>query len=191
VDSLLQLLGRLLPVAEKLLRARQIEERLVDRERLDERREVPKDGHDLFADGAVLGTVDGHEDALRAERACRAQRHGGVHTELARLVRGSADDATVVRPAAADDHRLAAQRGVVALLDGRKERVEVRMQDRPRATSRAHTAMMHPRAGQLACHWYPNDGCSSFDQPLQAPSLSKLATSRTSSPALNVAWVEH
>ena len=159
VDSLLQLLGGLLAVAEELLRAGQIEERLVDRERLDQRREAPEDGHDLLAHGVVLGTVDGHEDALRAERAGRAQRHGRAHAELARLVGGRADDAAVVGAATADDDRLAAQRRVVALLDGRKERVEVRMQDRPGRRAR-HATIMRRCQWQLACHFTSAVGTS-------------------------------
>ena len=50
-----------------------------------------------------------------------------MHAELARLVRRRADDAALARPA--DDHRLALQRRVVALLDRRVERVHVDVED--------------------------------------------------------------
>ena len=79
----------------------------------------------------VLAAVDRHEDRVRAQRARGPQRHRRADAEHARLVRRGADDAAIVRPAAADDDRLAAQRRVVALLDRGEERVEVDVQDRP------------------------------------------------------------
>jgi hypothetical protein len=51
-----------------------------------------------------------------------------MDAELARLVAAGADDAARVR-VAADDHGLAAQLRMVALLDRREERVEVDVDD--------------------------------------------------------------
>ena len=48
-----------LAVAEQRPRAGDVQERLVDRDRLDERREAPQDRHDLAADALVLGAVTG------------------------------------------------------------------------------------------------------------------------------------
>ena len=67
-------------------------------------------------------------DAVRARLARPRHRHRRVHAERARLVARVPHDAPVAEPA--DDHRLAAQRRVVELLDRREERVEVDVQDR-------------------------------------------------------------
>src|SRR5258708_4336227 len=67
------------------------------------------------------------EDAGGAEAHGPRCRHGGVDAELARLIRGSADDAPLTRPA--DDDGLPAQRRVVALLDRRVECVHVDVDD--------------------------------------------------------------
>ena len=87
------------------------------------------------------------------EPAGRPQRHRRVDAERARLVARRADDAALVRPAAADDDRLAAQLRPVALLDRREERVEVDVEDRPRglhrrASSRAVRGPRRIRASQ-------------------------------------------
>ena len=97
------------PVPNSASRAGQVQERLVDRERLDERREPAQDVHDLAADSRVLATVDRDEDRVGTQSAGRAQRHRRADAEDARLVRSSADYAAVVGPPAADDDRLAAQ----------------------------------------------------------------------------------
>ena len=83
---------------------------------------------------AYLRPSTGTKTRARAERGRRAQGHRRAHPETARLVRGSADHAAVVRPAATDDHGLTAQLGSVALLDGSEERVEVDVQDGCAAT---------------------------------------------------------
>ena len=97
-----------------------------------------------------LRAVDRQEEPVRAEPARGPQRHRGVDAELARLVARGADDAPLVRTAAADDDRLAAQLRAVALLDRGEERVEVDVQDRPgRALTR----------GILARHLLARDRC--------------------------------
>ena len=79
-------------VAEERSATGDVEERLVDRDRLDERREPPEDRHHLPADGA--GTC-GRRPAGRPRRGQsarrRPERHRGVDPERARLVRGRAD----------------------------------------------------------------------------------------------------
>ena len=52
---------------EKPLRTGDVQERLVDRDLLDGRREAPQHGHNFAADALVLGAVDRHEYAVRAE----------------------------------------------------------------------------------------------------------------------------
>jgi hypothetical protein len=85
-------------VTEQGLRGGDVEEGLVDRDRLHQRREAPQDGHDLAAHALVLGAVDRDEDAVGAEAPGRPDRHSRVDAERAGLVRGRAHDAAVVRP---------------------------------------------------------------------------------------------
>ena len=127
----------LLGLAEQPPCAGDVEERLVDRELLDERRDRREDRHDLAALLGVARHARREERRLRARLAGAGHRHRRVHAERACLVAGGADDAPV--PEAADDDRLAAQRRVVELLDRREERVEVDVQDRS-ASARAVTA---------------------------------------------------
>ena len=76
-------------------------------------------------------------------RAGRPQGHRRADAEDPRLVGRGADDAAIVGPAAADDDRLAAQLGPVALLDGREERVEIDVEDRPERRDR-HPPIIAP-----------------------------------------------
>ena len=131
LDRVLDPAGDRRAVPEQGARRRDVEERLVDRDRLHERREPPEDRHHLAADALVRAAVHRHEDAVRAEPPRRPDGHRGVDPELPRLVRGRAHDPAVVRPAHPDRDRPAAQLRVVALLDRREERVEVDVEDRP------------------------------------------------------------
>src|ERR1051325_10882623 len=106
---------------------RHVEVRLVEGARFDQRRVALEEGADLVRDGAVLFEIRRDEDAGRAEALRARGGHGGVDAELARLVGPGADHAPLARPA--DDHRLAAQRGVVALLHRRIECVHIDMDD--------------------------------------------------------------
>ena len=79
---------------EKSLRTGDIEERLIDRNLFDGRRETAEDRHHFAADALVLGAVHRHEDALRAQGQRRPQRHRRMHAELAGLVAARAYDAS-------------------------------------------------------------------------------------------------
>ena len=118
-------------VAEQRSRGGHVQEGLVDRDRLHERRESTKDRHDLATHALVGSPVHRHEDAVGAEPSSRPDGHRRVDAELPCLVRGGAHDAAVARPAHADDHRSADELRVIPLLDGREEGVEVDVQDRP------------------------------------------------------------
>ena len=124
-------------VAEQWPRPGDVEERLVDRDRLDLRREPAKDGHDVARRLLVAPAVDRQEHAVRAAPDRLAQRHRRVDAEPARLVARRRHDPAAAR-VAADDDRLAAQLRAVALLDGREERVEVDVEDRPLGHGRYH-----------------------------------------------------
>ena len=69
-----------------------------------------------------------HEDRLRAQLVGGAQRHGGMHTELARFIRRSCHYAAFVGPPA-DHDRLAAQRWIKQLLYRYEERVHINVED--------------------------------------------------------------
>src|SRR5206468_1024352 len=77
-----------------------------------------------------------HVDAVGAEPSSDGKGHRRANPEGTRLVRGRHHDSSLVRAIAADDHRLAAELGMVALLDGRIERVQVAVEDRPRHPNR-------------------------------------------------------
>ena len=93
--------------AEHAPRAGDVDERLVDRELLDERRDRREDRHDLVALLDVARHARRHERRLRARLAGPRHRHRGAHAERARFVARRADHAAVAE--AADDHRLPAQ----------------------------------------------------------------------------------
>ena len=107
--------------------AAHIEERLVDRERLDERSHVAEDLHDLARDLDVAVEVRQHDDRRRAQAQRLTDGHRRADAESTRLVRGARDDRAALRRP--DDDGLAAQRRVVELLDRRVERVHVDMED--------------------------------------------------------------
>ena len=65
---------------------------------------------------------------MRAAAARLVRGHGRADPEHPRLVRRRGDHSALTDPA--DDHRLAAQRRLVPLLDGGEERVQIQVQDR-------------------------------------------------------------
>src|ERR1700716_2838072 len=111
-----------------VFRRRHAQKGLVERDRLDQRRPLGEELHDRVGRLFVSLTVAGDEDRVGAEPTGGLERHGGMHTEGARLVRGRGHDTAVAR-SAADDERLAAVLGVIALLDRRVEGVEIAVQD--------------------------------------------------------------
>ena len=109
-------------------RAGHVEERLVDRDPLDERREVAQHVDDLITEALVLAEVAADEPEARAQLPGEPARHPGSNAERLGLVRRGEDDAT------ADGDRHRAEAGVDELLHRRVERVEIGVKDRgPRA----------------------------------------------------------
>ncbi len=104
-----------------------VEERLVERDRLDQRGEGPEDRHDPGADLAVAGVVAGEEHGLGAQAAGSHRRHGREHTEGPGLVRRRSHHPPVARTA--HDHGSAPQLGLVEQLDRHEEGVHVDVQD--------------------------------------------------------------
>ena len=101
-----------------------IEERLVDRQAFDQRRRVLEDAEDGLAGGDIGRESRRHDDRPRAQAACLSPAHGGSDAVGLGLVAGRQHDAP------ADDHRAAPQAGIIPLLDGCVERVQVGVQDR-------------------------------------------------------------
>ena len=112
--------------------AADVEERLVDRQPLDERRGVVEHLEHRLAGVGVGLEPRRHDDGVGAQPPGLAPAHRRAHAERLGLVAGGEHDA------AADDDRPAAQRGVVALLDRRVEGVEVGVQDGRLACPRTH-----------------------------------------------------
>ena len=137
---------------------REVDERLVQRQRLDERGEVAQHLHDLLAGRAVGVEAAAEERSVGAACPRLAPRHGGPHAVAAGLVGRGGHHAPAA--GAADDDRLAAQRRLVALLDGGEEGVQVEVEDRrsaahqpvaPGAGSSRHVAILPHRA------WVPGE----------------------------------
>ena len=131
-------------------RAGDVEERFVDRDLLDARREPAEDLHHGAARLAVAVAVDREEGAVRAERGRGPEGHRGPHAEGTRLVAGGADDPARAGIAAHDD-RPATKLGPVSLFDRGEERVEVDVQDRRargRRTGHATSGPPGPAAGR-------------------------------------------
>jgi hypothetical protein len=118
------------PLAVEQASSRDVEERLVEGDRLDPRRVALEDGHDPRRHLAVVGVVAGQEHCMRAQPPGADRRHGGVDAVAPRFVAGGRHDASFTR--AADDHRLTGQLGTSQHLDSREEGVHVDVQDRPR-----------------------------------------------------------
>src|SRR5512132_2101175 len=101
-----------------------VEEGLVDRQPLDERRRVAEHLEERLAGFAVRVHARANDDGLRAEPASERAAHRRSDAERLRLVARREHDP------GADDDRAAPQGGVVPLLDRGVEGVGVRVQDR-------------------------------------------------------------
>jgi hypothetical protein len=97
--------------------------RLVDRDALDQRREVAEHANRRVAQPLVLLEMPAGEDQPGAELFRPPSRHAAMHAERLRFVGGREHHAAAYRD------RLAPQRRVQQLLDRRVEGVEIGMQD--------------------------------------------------------------
>ena len=114
-----------------------VEERLVDREPLDERASVVEDARTPpCSPRRTRGSGAGRRSLGAEPPRLRAAHRRADAVRLRLVARGQHD-------AAADDHRPAAQPRVVALLDRREERVEVGVEDL-RAAHRTHVRIPRP-----------------------------------------------
>jgi hypothetical protein len=117
--------------AEEVHRPGDVEECFVDRDALDERREVPQHVDRGVAEPLVLAEVTADELQVGTEAACLPAGHPTVDSECLGLVRRGQDHA------ATDRDRCAAQTRIEELLDRRVEGIEVGVQDR-------RAALCHP-----------------------------------------------
>ena len=100
----------------------------VDGNHLDLRREGFEDPVHFLRACAIAVGMAVHENSLRTKFGGGAQRHGGMHAECPRRVRGCGDNAAFV--ALASDHDgLAFQRWVEQLFDRDEEGVHVNVED--------------------------------------------------------------
>ena len=86
-----------------------------------------EDVSDLARDGSIASEVGRDEDCRGAEALGTDGGHCGSHTEGSGFVGGCADDGAVAAPG--NDYGFAAERWVVALLDGGIEGVHVDVND--------------------------------------------------------------
>jgi hypothetical protein len=77
--------------------------------------------------GAIACEIRRHEDRIRTQAFRSFCWHGRMNAEAPGLVRSSADHRAVAQPS--NDHRLAAQLRIIALLDRSVKRVHVDMDD--------------------------------------------------------------
>ena len=110
--------------ARQAAHAAHVEECLVDRKPLDDRRRVLEDAEERLARVRVRGHARRDDDRVGAETARLPSTHRGANAVRLRLVARGKDDA------GADDHRPPAQSRIVSLLDRRVEGVDVSVQDR-------------------------------------------------------------
>jgi hypothetical protein len=115
------------------LGAGKIQKCLVDRQGLDQRRQSLHGVANLAADPNIFRHVRPDHDRGRAQRQRLEHRHRRAHAKSPRDVAGRRDHAAL---AAANDYRLVGDLGIVALLDGRVERVAIDVGKRERGQGR-------------------------------------------------------
>src|SRR5258706_820475 len=103
----LQVLRDLHRATEQMLGGGHVEEGLVERDRLHQRRPDEEQRHDRVRCLLIGLAVTRHEDPVRAQTARDAQRHRGAHSESARLVLRGTHHGAVVQ-ATATEHLLSA-----------------------------------------------------------------------------------
>ena len=126
-DPAAELVGDLHRRTEQPPGAPDIEERLVERDRLDERRERPEDLHHPTADLAVVGVIAGQEHGVGAQPLGPRPGHGRVDAVRTGLVRRGRHHPAGT--AAAHHHRLAPQLRSAQQLDRHEEGVHVDVED--------------------------------------------------------------
>ena len=120
-----------------------VEEGLVERERLDERREATEDLAELAGYRDVPLHAAAHDHGAGAAGDRGGHRHRGVDAEGARLVGRRGHDPPA--PVAPDEHRAPAERGIVPLLDGSVECVHVDVENVASHAPRPLRARSPPR----------------------------------------------
>ena len=174
-------------MAVQPLGAGKVEKRLVDRERLDQRRQRLHHGAHLAADADIFFHVRRDDDRLGAGVQRLEHRHGRAHALDAGDVAGGRDDAAL---AAADDDRLVLQRRIVALLDrrvegvavdmGEMQPVELRMPDQARAA--AALAACVPRRAAASGSRGKNRGSGSLTGAAIAANIKRTSQCYSSAP---------
>jgi hypothetical protein len=136
------------PVSVQRRARRDVEESLVQRQSLHQRRELVEDAEDLARNRLVVRHPRRDAQGLRAAAQGFAHRHGRAHAKAAHLVARGRDDTPCA--CAAHDHGAAAQRCVVALFDGCIKGIHVHVQDHPPIHSCSESARL-PVPGACGC----------------------------------------
>ena len=127
------------------LRAGQVEKSLVDRERLDRRRQRQHQLAHFASDAHILRHVRRDDHGVRAGLQRLEHRHRRAHAERARDIACRRHDAAL---SAAHDHRPVGEARVVALLHRRVEGVAIDMRDRERKKLRVRHEARAAALGQ-------------------------------------------
>ena len=107
-----------------------IEIGFIDRSHFDLGRERSQHAVHFFRTLAIAVGMAVHEDGLRAKLGRGAQRHGGVHAELAGFVRCRGNHAALVA-LSAHDYGFSLQFRIEQLFHGHEEGVHIDVEDRP------------------------------------------------------------
>src|SRR5581483_1123219 len=175
--------------AVQTLGAGEIEKRLVDGQRLDQRRELLHRLAHRAPHARIFAHVRPHHDGVGAAAQGFEHRHRRSHAVGPRHIAGGGDDAAL---AAADNHRFIGNRRVIAFLDGGVEGVAIDMRDgeRPdlavaqqarRATARA--ALRGVRYISQAVAAEPAHGSSRSQSALPSAARARTTCSGLSSAA--------
>ncbi len=105
-----------------------VEERFIERQRLDDRRVAIEDRPHVPADRGVQRVIAGEEHGVRASAPCDRRRHRRAHAVSTSLVRRGRHHAARAR--APDDDRLTHEFGAAAQFDRHEECVHVGVEDR-------------------------------------------------------------
>src|SRR5215467_6402834 len=166
-----------------------IEERLVERQRLHLGGHRPEDRHDLGGRGGVDAAAGRDEDRLRAQPARPCHRHRRADPEDAGLVGRGEHHAAA---AGTDDHRQPGELGPVTDLDTGVEGVHVGVEDVTAGIAASHRGYRYPTMWNwVAMSWkagWAEAACSSASSASAAPGSASANMPGTRSAKTLTPW---
>ena len=136
LDTIPDFLGHCYRSALPAFQTGRVHKGLVYRERLHRGRVIGQDAHHSRRFRLVLPVTASHEDAVGTETPRPCAGHGRMDAIRTRFIGSCRYDPASA--GAADHNRLAAQRGVIPLLDCGKERIKIGMNDPARGHCTLH-----------------------------------------------------